>query len=52
MRHFTCYDCKHEWDIPHGVPRPQECPKCGSTNIHSPGPHRYGGRGRRVPKGP
>ena len=33
-RQFICYDCKHEWSVPYGTPRPGECPKCGSANIH------------------
>ncbi len=33
-RHFLCYDCQHEWAIPFGPPRPDECPKCNSVNIH------------------
>jgi len=40
-RHFTCYDCKNEWTVPHGVDRPDECPKCKSTNIHR-SPHDRG----------
>ncbi len=33
-RDFVCYECKNEWSVPYGVPRPSECPKCGSPNIH------------------
>lgn len=33
-RHFTCYDCKNEWTLPYGAGRPNDCPKCKSTNIH------------------
>ncbi|MBM3248290.1 MAG: DUF134 domain-containing protein [Candidatus Omnitrophica bacterium] len=33
-RNFVCYDCKHEWSLPHGSGRPSECPKCKSSNIH------------------
>lgn len=33
-KHFTCYDCKHEWSLPYGAGRPNECPKCQSKNIH------------------
>jgi len=33
-RHFTCYDCKNEWTSSYGAGRPNECPKCKSTNIH------------------
>ncbi len=54
MRHFKCYDCGHEWDVPHGPPRPVRCPNCQSANIHR-GPYcrgggfRGGGRRRRRP---
>jgi predicted DNA-binding protein (UPF0251 family) len=34
MRKFRCYDCKHEWDVPYGTGRPQNCPQCESKNIH------------------
>ena len=51
MRKFICRECKKEWEVPHGTGRPQECPGCGSVNIHrhpevrgSPG---WGGRRRR-----
>lgn len=33
-RHFICYECKHVWGVPYGNPRPEQCPKCGSINIH------------------
>lgn len=33
-RHFNCYDCQHEWSIPFGINRPQNCPSCQSANIH------------------
>lgn len=33
-RYFICYDCKHQWSLPYGTGRPNECPKCKSTNIH------------------
>jgi len=34
MRKFKCYDCNHEWEMPYGTGRPQECPQCKSKNIH------------------
>jgi predicted RNA-binding Zn-ribbon protein involved in translation (DUF1610 family) len=37
MRKFQCYDCKHTWELPHGVGGrgvSLTCPKCGSKNIH------------------
>lgn len=37
MRRFTCYDCDHTFEVPHGtgVPgRSMECPECGGKNIH------------------
>lgn len=33
-RQFECYTCRHVWEVPHGLPRPDECPECKSTNIH------------------
>jgi predicted Zn-ribbon and HTH transcriptional regulator len=33
-KHFVCYDCKHEWVLPYGSGRPNECPECKSLNIH------------------
>jgi len=33
-RHFICYECKHEWTLPYGSGRPNECPECNSANIH------------------
>ena len=33
-RHFTCNQCKNQWALPHGSGRPDQCPKCNSTNIH------------------
>lgn len=33
-RKFRCQSCGHTWEIPCGVPRPGECPKCGNSNIH------------------
>ena len=33
-RHFVCYECKNEWTLPYGSGRPNECPKCKSSNIH------------------
>ena len=40
-REFKCYNCDHEWEVPFGTPRPEECPQCNSTNLH-----RVGGPGR------
>jgi predicted DNA-binding protein (UPF0251 family) len=49
MRKFTCYDCRHEWEIPYGTMRPGHCPECKSKNIHRAkedrGYARAGGRG-------
>jgi predicted DNA-binding protein (UPF0251 family) len=33
-RKFYCYECKHEWSIPFGTGRPQDCPVCKSASIH------------------
>jgi predicted DNA-binding protein (UPF0251 family)/DNA-directed RNA polymerase subunit RPC12/RpoP len=48
-RKFKCYDCQHEWEEAYGTGRPQNCPKCGSTNLHRAEDDRgyvRGGRGR------
>jgi predicted DNA-binding protein (UPF0251 family) len=49
-RKFKCYACGHEWEEPHGTGRPDECPKCGSSNFHrAPEDRGYAraGKGRR-----
>lgn len=46
-RNFICFDCKHEWGVPYGVPRPERCPKCGSMNIHRKEEERGFGRGKK-----
>ena len=33
-RFFICSDCKHEWTMPYGSGRPNECSKCKGLNIH------------------
>jgi predicted DNA-binding protein (UPF0251 family) len=33
-RLFKCYECQNEWQEPYGTGRPEECPRCESTNIH------------------
>ena len=33
-RKFQCSDCEHIWEVPFGTSRPNECPKCKSSNIH------------------
>jgi len=51
-RHFICYDCKHTFEVPFGTPRPGQCPKCSSSNIHRSGDERgkghYGCRQNRM----
>jgi len=46
-RHFACYDCKHEWSLPYGSGRPQECLSCKSLNIHRAAQQRGWARGSR-----
>ena len=41
-RTFKCFECDHAWAVEFGIPRPSECPECGSSNIH-----REDGGGRR-----
>lgn len=45
-RHFVCFDCKHEWAVPHGTGRPQACPKCGGSGLHRSPDERGCGWGR------
>lgn len=33
-RNFECRDCGHEWAVPYGIGRPDECPGCHSLNLH------------------
>ena len=33
-RNFTCYDCKHNWELDYGTGRPEKCPSCKSVNFH------------------
>ena len=33
-RQFLCSECKTGWSVAYGSPRPSECPKCKSSNIH------------------
>ncbi|AEA46484.1 DUF134 domain-containing protein [Archaeoglobus veneficus] len=50
MRIFRCFNCGHEWGEPFGTGRPENCPECGSANIHR-GVCRGRGRGGRRGKG-
>jgi len=55
-RLFKCYGCQNEWQEPYGTGRPDECPKCQSTNIHRAPEdrgyaRRHGGRGGRCRHG-
>lgn len=50
MRKFTCADCQHEWEVPHGTGRPAKCPQCGSANFHRC-PETRGGHGWRGERG-
>jgi len=45
-RYFVCYDCKHEWTLPYGTGRPDDCPKCKGLNIHRAPQDRGWARGR------
>ena len=47
QRNFECWECKHKFGVPFGVPRPDKCPSCGSANIHRVAEERGqpGGRG-------
>ena len=45
MRKFKCYDCRHDWELPHGTGRPGNCPSCKSANIHRAEDDRGNARG-------
>ncbi len=45
MRKFTCYDCKHSWELPYGTGRPSNCPSCKGGNIHRAEDDRGNARG-------
>lgn len=34
QKKFKCRECKHDWEIPYGSGRPNECPSCKSQDIH------------------
>lgn len=44
-REFKCVDCGYVWEVPFGTPKPDECPKCNSVNIHRVGAPRIARRG-------
>ena len=48
-KRFHCNDCNHEWSVPHGMGRPNECPQCSGSNVHRSFEDR--GRGRRRESG-
>jgi len=50
MRKFICCECKKEWEVSHGTGWPQQCPGCGSVNIHRH-PEDRGGWGLRGGRG-
>jgi len=33
-RIFTCSSCAHHWAVSYGTGRPENCPECGSKDIH------------------
>lgn len=44
-REFKCADCGYVWEVPFGTPRPDECPKCNSANLHRVNGPRMGRHG-------
>ena len=51
-RTFKCFECGHVWEVEFGIPRPSECPECGSSNIHrEDGGRRYNRQRRRQRNG-
>ena len=51
QRKFQCYDCQHVWEVPHGTEGPQNCPNCGSVNMHRAEDDRGYARARSVRHG-
>ena len=52
QRTFRCGDCEHEWQLPFGTGRPEECPQCQSKNFRRAEEERGrrgNGRGRGGP---
>jgi predicted DNA-binding protein (UPF0251 family) len=48
-RKFTCSDCGHDWEVPHGLGRPLQCPSCGSRLIQRAADDRgFGRRGHQA----
>jgi predicted DNA-binding protein (UPF0251 family) len=45
MRKFMCDDCQHVWELAFGTGRPQQCPKCQSSNLHRSQEDRGSARG-------
>ncbi len=48
MGAFECADCGHQWEVPFGTGRPEDCPSCQSKDFHrakQPGAGSMGGRG-------
>lgn len=45
MRSFTCAECRHSWQVPHGTGRPGECPECHGQSFHRADAGRGGGFG-------
>jgi uncharacterized protein len=50
QRTFRCGDCEHEWQLPFGTGRPEECPQCQSKNFRRAEEER-GRRGRGEGRG-
>ena len=50
-RIFKCYDCGHQWELPYGTGRPENCPECGSVNLHRAPEDRGHGRRRGLKGG-
>lgn len=50
-KQFHCGDCRHEWSVPYGMGRPDNCPECSSLNVHRSFNDRGRGRGGRSGRG-
>lgn len=50
-RKFKCLNCGYEFELPYGVPRPMQCPKCGAPVNAIVRVDRGAGRGRGQRRG-
>jgi len=50
-RRCTCNGCQADWEIPFAARKPDQCPKCGGSDLHSHPEEQGGGEPERCGKG-